>query len=434
MRDELSLSTLEAPVIGEPRWLEAMRAEAEERFRQARWPQPAEEEWRRTDLSGLDLDGIAARTAEPPQPVLQDITAVERPAQPELSGALRFERGVCIHKSLAEDLERRGVLLMPLEQAVQDARWAERLREPMRRGLEASDNRLLLWHYSRFTHGAFLYVPPFVEVSSPILVELVETGEPASASFPHLTVVLEEGARAELIALGSGAAGSGQIANAVAELSLGAGSSLSIFEAQLFGAEAIYFQHGRAEVGRDASLRHFEGCLGAGLVKSRIDCSLTGPGSEAFLDGIFFAGGRQHLDLRTVQRHLGPKATSRANYRGAVRDAARTVFQGLIEVSPGAVGTDAYLSNKNLLLNEGARADSIPSLKIENNDVRCTHGSTTGRIDAQELFYLMSRGLDRNQATELLVLGYFEELLARTPAPYREPLTARIQDLLRPEP
>jgi len=308
---------------------------------------------------------------------------------------------------------------------------AGRLEELFTRGLKAADNRFLLWHYSRWSSGALLYVPPFVELPSPILIELAEGEDRAAAGFPHLTVLLEEGARAQLIHLTSGNGASERLDNTVMELSLGAGSSLGLYEAQFLGPQALYFRHSTAELARDASLHHFDGCLGAGLVKTRIDCALEGPGSEALLDGVFFAGGRQHLDLRTVQRHRSPRAVSRANYRGAVRDTGRSVFQGLIEVSPGAVGTDAYLSNKNLLLNEGARADSIPSLKIENNDVRCTHGSTTGRVDEQELFYLMSRGLDRGQATELLVLGYFDELLGKTPSPYRERLTDRIQALLR---
>lgn len=441
MRDDLSLRTRQ--FLGEPEWLTHLRAEAEERFHLARWPQPAEEEWRRTDLSGLDLDGFAGREAAVPQPARaeaappeaapQDASASKPPQG--LAGVLRFERGVFKHRALDEDLRRRGVLLLPLEQALRGfyPQLAGRLEELFQRGLKAADNRFLLWHYSRWSSGALLYVPRFVELTSPVLIELAE-GEPAAgAGFPHLTVLLEEGARAELVHLTYGAEASGRLENTVMQLSLGAGSSLGLYEAQFLGPEALYFRHGTAELARDASLHHFDGCLGAGLVKTRIDCALEGPGSEALLDGVFFAGGRQHLDLRTVQRHRSPRAVSRANYRGAVRDTGRSVFQGLIEVSPGAVGTDAYLSNKNLLLNEGARADSIPSLKIENNDVRCTHGSTTGRIDEQELFYLMSRGLDRGQAAELLVLGYFDELLGKTPALYRERLTARIQALLRPE-
>jgi Fe-S cluster assembly protein SufD len=437
MRDDLSFRTRQLP--GEPAWLSRLRAEAEERFRLARWPQPVEEEWRRTDLSGLDLDGFAGREAAvQPAPLeasseaaRQDSSATEPSGAP--AGALRFERGR-VHSTLDEELRRRGVLLLPLEQALRDFRpqLAGRLEELFRRGLEAADNRFLLWHYSRWSSGALLYVPRFVELSSPVLIEQTQGEEGPQASFPHLTVLLEEGARAELIHLLHGAEASRRLDNTVMELSLGAGSSLGLYEAQFLGPEALYFRHSIAALERDASLHHFDGCLGAGLVKSRIDCALEGPGSEAILDGVFFARDRQHLDLRTVQRHKSPKGVSRANYRGAVRDTGRSVFQGLIEVSPGAVGTDAYLSNKNLLLNEGARADSIPSLKIENNDVRCTHGSTTGRIDEQELFYLMSRGLDRGQATELLVLGYFDELLGKTPALYRERLTERIQALLRP--
>ena len=105
----------------------------------------------------------------------------------------------------------------------------------------------------------------------------------------------------------------------------------------------------------------------------------------------------QHMDIRTVQRHQSPRATSRAYYKGAVAGGGRTIFQGLIEVATGASGTDAYLTNRNLILGEAARSDSIPTLKIGNNDVKCSHGSTTGKLSADELFYLESRGLLRGR-------------------------------------
>ena len=126
--------------------------------------------------------------------------------------------------------------------------------------------------------------------------------------------------------------------------------------------------------------------------------------------------------MGTALRHVSPGATSRAAYKGAVQGGGRSVYQGLIDVGQGASGTDAYLSNRNLLLGEGARADSIPTLRIGNNDVRCSHGSATGRLGEEELFYLQSRGLSEEEAREMLVLGFFEDLLERSPkSSAREP-------------
>jgi Fe-S cluster assembly protein SufD len=180
-------------------------------------------------------------------------------------------------------------------------------------------------------------------------------------------------------------------------------------------------------MGKDSSFDRVEVKLGASLARTRIDCSLEGRGAEAQLDGIYYCGPGQHADVGTIQRHVSAGATSRAYYKGAASGGGRSVFQGLIDVSEGAAGTDAYLSNRNLLLGDAARADSIPTLRIGNNDVKCSHGSTTGRLGEEELFYLHSRGFSEAEARELLVLGFFEEVLARAPEGFREEALAGIR-------
>jgi Fe-S cluster assembly protein SufD len=276
-------------------------------------------------------------------------------------------------------------------------------------GLGRADNRIAAWHLGSLSHGALLYVPEGLELPDPVFVDLEE---PAGASFPHLAVVLGRGARAVVVQRMSGGGG---LVNAGLDARLADGAALELYLLQDLGLSSLFFNQAFAAVGRDASFRSLEAHLGSRLAKTRLDCSLEGPGAESHLNGAYLAGAGQHMDLRTVQRHLSPKATSRALYKGAVQDSGRTIYQGLIQVSPGAAGTDAYLSNKNLILNDGARADSIPSLRIDNNDVRCTHGSTTGRVNPEELFYLASRGLSPAEARNMLVLGYFEELLGRAP-------------------
>ncbi len=158
---------------------------------------------------------------------------------------------------------------------------------------------------------------------------------------------------------------------------------------------------------------------------------MNGPGAEAHLDGVYYCREGQQMDIRTVQKHLSPRATSRAYYKGAVAGGGRTVFQGLIDVSPGASGTDAYLTNRNLILGEAARSDSIPTLRIGNNDVKCSHGSTTGKLSAEELVYLESRGYSAEDAREMLVIGYFEDLLTLAPDAFRESTLDTIRGRLR---
>ncbi len=399
---------------GEPEWMRQLRRRAWERFLALDWPTPQEEEWRRTDLSRLELDSYLPAATDRP-------AAAPSQAEDGYAGFLRLDRGAEGTGWLREEVAARGVRLLPLRRALTEL--AEPLEELFARGIEALDNRLQAWHYALWSHGAVLYVPPFVEVAEPLLISLNEQGE-GSLTGPHIVVLLEEGARAtvESRLLGEGKL----LCNAALELRLGPASALRYHELQDLADGALYFRHGRAEVNRDASLTHTDASLGASLTRSRLDCDLSGPGAEAHLNGVYFSDREQHLDIRTVQRHLAPQAVSRAYYKGAVQDAARTVYQGLIEVCPGAARTDAYLSNKNLILNDGARADSIPSLRIENNDVRCTHGSTTGRIDADQLFYLMSRGLSPAEARDMLVVGFFEDVLDRSPAGFRDHVLRRV--------
>jgi Fe-S cluster assembly protein SufD len=223
----------------------------------------------------------------------------------------------------------------------------------------------------------------------------------------------------------------GMLCNAGVDLRLADAAALQFCEAQELDPSALYFRHARASVGRDSSLRHFDAAFGGRLVKTRIDCGLDGAGAEAHLDGVYFCRKDQQMDIRTVQNHRSPRASSRAYYKGAIEGGGRTVFQGLIEVAPGAAGTDAFLTNRNLILGEAARSDSIPTLKIGNNDVKCSHGSTTGRLNDEELFYLQSRGLSTEEAREMLVIGYFEDLLGPALEKFREDSLACIRDRLR---
>jgi len=385
-----------------------LKARAAELARRLDWPTTQEEEWRRTSLHGLKLEELASlagngRGAPPeggPGPQPDPVPALEAGQ----AGAVLFQDGGLRGLALAPEWRERGVLLAGLREELPEA--AAGLLEL---ALQRADNRIAAWHLSALSHGALLYVPAGVEVAGTVLVDFAEQ---ARASFPHLVVVLERGARAVVAQRLSGGAG---LVNAGLEARLADGAALELAQLQDLGSGSLFFAHSYLALGRDASLRSLEVHLGSRLAKTRLDCSLEGPGAESLLKGAYLAGAGQHLDLRTVQRHRSPKATSRALYKGAVKDSGRTVYQGLIEVSPGAAGTDAYLSNKNLILNDGARADSIPSLRIDNNDVRCTHGSTTGRVNPEELFYLASRGLDPAEARTMLVLGYFEELLARAP-------------------
>jgi Fe-S cluster assembly protein SufD len=407
----------------EPLWMRTLRSQARERFTAMGWPTTMDEEWRRMDVSRLGMEGFA------PAPAARAACPREVEAGGGTAGFMKFEAGHATEVALSEEVKEKGVRLLPLELALEE--FETPLYRLFSEALAETDNRFMAWHYGEWSHGAFLWVPPGLEIKEPFLIDFTERGSGILSS-PHVSVILGEGARATVVQNITGAAeGAGILCNAALDLRLADTAALQYCEVQELGGQSLYFRHGRADVGRDASLRHLDAAFGSRVVKSRLECAMNGSGSEAFLDGVYYCRKGQQMDIRTVQLHRSPKASSRAYYKGAVAGGGRTVFQGLIDVSTGASGTDAYLTNRNLILGDAARSDSIPTLKIGNNDVKCSHGSTTGRLSAEELFYLESRGYSADDAREMLVVGYFEDLLTKAPETFREGALSTIRERLR---
>ena len=179
----------------------------------------------------------------------------------------------------------------------------------------------------------------------------------------------------------------------IMELFVGAGAHLRFVELQSFGENIWNFMHERVKVEQDGEVEWIFGALGSHLTKNFSELQLVGKGSTGKLSGFYFSQHHQHLDYDTQQNHLAPNTTSDLLFKGALLDDSRSVWQGMIYVAKNASKTDGYQANRNLVLSEGARADSIPGLEILTDDVRCTHGATVGKVDAEELFYLESRGL-----------------------------------------
>jgi len=416
----------------EPSWMTADRDKAKARLESMKWPQTSEERWRRTDVSRLSLDSYTVNSNGYSEAGLA-ATPREVDCGPH-AGILRFDAGRCTECALNGFCKQRGVRLLPLSLALEE--FESPLRTLFAERLESLEDRFGAWHAWTWSHGAFLFVPRGVEVPEPFLLEMTEAGS-GIVSSPHVTVVLEEGARACVVqrllesGSGSGSAGPGLLCNAGIDLSLGAASGVKYFEEQRLGSRSLYFRETRAHLEKDASFAGLEVSLGSRVVKTDSEATMNGRGADVHLRGLYFCGRDQHMDIASVQRHNAPSASSRAYYKGAVDSGGRTVFQGLIEVAKSASGTDAFLTNRNLILGDAARADSIPTLKIGNNDVKCSHGSTTGRLSDEELFYLESRGLSRVEAREMLVIGYFEELLDEAPEGMRESSIGAVRERLQ---
>lgn len=370
-------------------------------FNKSHWPATDEEEWRRTDISVFDLDDLGHPDAE-----LRENTSAEIK-----SGG--------IHR--LNDLLNEGGASLP------DA-VLERVFKALEHLRDDSPNKLSLWNLLLSEDIFVLHVPRGSE--SDELHELCwhSLGEDVSR---HATVVViaEQMSKARMALRFKGMGGHLQNVSAVYLVDDAADLGVSVLQES--SDEVVAFYQAYGTVGRDARLFHFEGILGGGFVKNRVEFALDGSGSDLNLDGIYFADDEQHIDMRTVQHHKGEHASSRTYYKGAIRDEAETVFQGLIDVNHEARGTDAYLTNNNLVLNDGAHADSIPSLNIKTDDVKCSHGSTTGRIDEEQIYYLRCRGFSREEAREMLILGYFEDLITGLPEKMQDDVRQQIHRRLK---
>ena len=247
------------------------------------------------------------------------------------------------------------------------------------------------------------------------------------AHFTRTVVHLGEDSEAtvvELLVSGSGP----MLVMPIVELRASEGARLTHASVQQLGPDSWQIGHLYASAARDATFRSFEASLGGAYARSRLDSALTGQGGSAQLLAAYLGDGDQMHDFRTLQEHAAPRTTSDLVFKGAVGGRSRSVYSGLIRMRRGAKGANAFQTNRNLVLSDGAHADSVPNLDIEENDVRCSHASAVGPIDAEQRFYLESRGVPTEAAERLILLGFFGELLERVPGPVARHVAAEISE------
>ena len=368
---------------GEPGWLRNVRRKALESYERLPAPSKTDEEWRRTDVSGLD---------------------------PNKFSKLEHLDG---QKLILPEALPKGVILMPLRQAAQDH---PDLVEPRLFSLVHADrDRFAALHAALFTGGTFLYVPDGVVVEQPIIGQHF-SHEAGTSVLPHTLIVAGPGARFdyldEYIAENEDEAG---YRTGSAEIFVGEGAQVGYVAVQKWGRNTWHLADQRAELQKDSTLRLFNVTLGGRFSKSRVEASLAGEGANAELKAIYLASGQQFFDFHTLQDHRVGNTRSDLLFKGALQDVARTVYAGLIRIEKHAARSDAYQANRNLVLSDKAKATSIPMLEIDNNDVRCTHGATVGPVDPEHLFYLRSRGIPEPTAKRMLIQGFFGDVLDRIP-------------------
>jgi Fe-S cluster assembly protein SufD len=406
----------------EPSWLVDRRREAFARFQAFAWPSAREEEWRRTDIRGFKLNSFGPPSATAPSAEVRSVfDDLWRTLSSHYATGIVHANGGLARE--ADPARLNGAVLVDLGGAVRA--YPELLsRYLLTKAVMAADDIFAALHAAFWTSGVLLYVPRGVRVEAP-LFSLIGLAGDGQVDMSHTLVVLEEGAEATLVretASRERHDAPGLHVGAL-EVFLADGARLRLVNLQNWDDATWHFSRERALVGRDASLQWTVGGLGARLAKVNQEVALIGQGASAQVNGVMFTTGRQHLAYFTRQDHAAPHTTSDLLYKSGLKGRSRIVWKGMIRVEKDAQRTDAYQKNDNLVLSESARADSIPGLEIEANDVRCTHGATAGRVDEEMIFYAQARGIKRDEAIRLIVEGFFANVYDRiTIEPVRETL------------
>ena len=383
-------------------------------------PSQETEEWRYTDLSGFELDFAPyspGRTATTPDEVPPDLMAV--------AGGVEGRAGLVIqHNSTTtiahldptvrganEDADPSATVhFESIDAALRDH---PQIVEPyLHRLVPADRTKFTALHAAFRTGGTFLLVPDDTRVELPIQA-LTYLDADGAAIFPHTLLIVGTGAEVTFIDRYVSPDGVRAFSDAIAEIYVGDGAQVRYVSIQEWGGGVTHLGIQRARVGRDANLRTLAIGFGGSLSRAEAETVLAEPGGFSEMLGVFFADEDQHFDHRTLQDHVAPHCTSDLLYKGALRDRSRAVYSGWVHVRPDAQKTNAMQTSRNIVLSEHAKADAIPNLEIEANDVRCGHAASVGPVDDDAIFYLTSRGIPRDEAERLIVSGFFQEVLDR---------------------
>ena len=354
-------------------------------------PDPAEEDWRYVDLD-VDLDdyGLADRAG----PADEDPSVTEN-ALGDAMGTARIVDGHVV------DIQGDGVRSLD-DATVRDGR------------VPADLDRFAAAHGAFGADGVVVHAGPGVHRERPVYVDVQATTS-GVLSLPKVVVVADDGADVSVVVDQRSADGVEALVVPHIEVVAGAAARTNVTVVQAWGADTVAVAQHRMVAGRDATVGLAEAGLGGRFSRLHLTVDLMGSGADARVLGLYFGDEHQTLDYRYFMNHAAPHTTSEMFLKGAVADHAKSVFTGLIRIEPEGQRTNAHQTNRNLVLSDDAEAHSVPNLEILANDVRCGHGSTVGPLDAEQRYYLMSRGLPRSRADRLQVKGFFEDVLARFP-------------------
>ena len=383
-------------------------------FKRHSLPDTTQEAWRRTDIHALPVDKfrLAGNDAFDDLPsvredLLKPLVADQHGGQIVLSpGHAKID--------LDEKLSQKGVIFTDLKTAEQ--KHPELLARMIGKTVNVEEGKFSALAGALAQNGIVLYVPKGVAVEEPLHSVLWGPGANL-AHVSHILVLVDEGASVTYVheAASPDDMASNSMHAGIVEIQVLQDASLKFVELQSWGRHVWNFSHERIRVERGGNLDWIFGAIGSRLTKNFSELDLAGEGATGRMSGFYFTDGNQHLDHDTQQNHLAPHTTSDLLFKGALKGKSRSVWQGMIYVAPGAQKTDGYQANRNIVLSEGARADSIPGLEILADDVRCTHGATVGKLEQEPLFYLKSRGIPQAEAEKIVVEGFFDPIFQRIP-------------------
>lgn len=396
------------------RALQALREHAWKTYQTKQLPAANEEAWRRTDISKLDpaqftlvKNGNGTKNSIPSKEILAPLTGKEHAGQIVLYG-------VDASINVSSELSKKGIIFSTFSELKKTN--PELLARVFGKIVKPEEGIFPSMVQAFGQNGVVLFVPRNTKVDQP-LHSVVWNSEEKAAYLSHLIVVLEENSEVTYIHETASPEGNSEpgFHAGIVEIHVGENANLQFVELQSLGKNVWNFSNERARIEKNGTIEWTFGAIGSHLTKNFTDLDLVGEGATGKMSGFYFTNGKQHLDHDTQQNHLAPRTTSDLLFKGALLDNSRSVWQGMIYVAPEAQKTDGYQANRNLILSRNAHADSLPGLEILTDDVRCTHGATVGKIDPDEVFYLLSRGIPQKEAERLIVEGFFDPIMQRIP-------------------
>jgi Fe-S cluster assembly protein SufD len=411
---EFRFTENDVPADHASRKLSELRKNAWKYFTGKPMPNTYEEAWRRTDLALLDpaqfqlvRPGAYLDLPSAPEELLNPLADKNQGGQIVLYGGSATI-------DLSPELTKKGVIFSTLSEIRKNN--PEFLDKHLGKVVKPEEGKFPALVHALGQDGIVLYIPKGVRVTEPLHSILWAAGT-QTASLSHILVILEADAEVTYIheAASPEEATQSAMHAGIVEIQVGENANLHFVELQSFGKNVWNFSNERARIERHGNIDWIFGAIGSHVTKNFTDLDLVGYGAVGKMSGFYFTNGQQHLDHDTQQNHLAPHTTSDLLFKGALLGESHSVWQGMIYVAPGAAKTDGYQANRNLVLSKHSHADSIPGLEILADDVRCTHGATVGKIDMDEVFYLLSRGIPRKEAERLIVEGFFDPIMQRIP-------------------